>query len=29
MTNLDDILKNRDITLPKKGPYNPSYGFSQ
>ena len=29
MTNLDDILKNRDITLPKKGPYSPCYGFSQ
>ena len=28
MTNLDSILKSRDITLPKKGPYNQSYGFS-
>ena len=27
MTNLDSILKSRDITLPK-GPYSQSYGFS-
>ena len=28
MTNLDSILKSRDITLPAKGPYSQSYGFS-
>ena len=28
MTNLDSILKHRDITLPKKGPSSQSYGFS-
>ena len=28
LTNLDSILKNRDITLPKKCPYSQSYGFS-
>ena len=28
MTNLDSILKSGDITLPKKGPYSQSYGFS-
>ena len=28
MTNLDSVLKRRDITLPKKGPYSESYGFS-
>ena len=28
MTNLDNILKNRDISLPKKGPSSQSYGFS-
>ena len=28
MTNLDSILKSRDTTLPKKGPYSQSYGFS-
>ena len=28
MTNLDSILKNRDITLPKKSPSTHSYGFS-
>ena len=28
MTNLDSILKSRDITLPNKGPSNQSYGFS-
>ena len=27
MTNLDSILKSRDITLPKKGPSSQSYGF--
>ena len=27
MTNLDSILKSRDITLPKKGPYSQSYCF--
>ena len=27
MTNLDSILKSRDITLPNKGPYSQSYGF--
>ena len=28
MTNLDSILKSRDITLPTKDPYSQSYGFS-
>ena len=28
MTNLDNILKTRDITLPNKGPSNQGYGFS-
>ena len=28
MTNLDSILKSRDIALPKKGLSSPSYGFS-
>ena len=28
MTNLDSILKSRDITLPKKGPFSQCYGFS-
>ena len=28
MTNLDSILKSRDITLPKKGPSSQGYGFS-
>ena len=28
MTNLDSILKSRDITLPKKGPSCQGYGFS-
>ena len=28
MTNLDSILKNRDVTLPKKGPSSQGYGFS-
>ena len=28
MTNLDSILKGRDITLPTKVPSNQSYGFS-
>ena len=28
MTNLDSILKSRDITLPKKGLSSQSYGFS-
>ena len=28
MTNLDSILKSRDITLPKKGPSSKNYGFS-
>ena len=28
MTNLDSILKSRDITLLTKGPSNKSYGFS-
>ena len=28
MTNLDSILKSRDITLPTKGPYSQNYGFS-
>ena len=28
MTNLDSIVKSRDIALPKKGPSSQSYGFS-
>ena len=28
MTNLDSIIKSRDITLPKKCPSSPGYGFS-
>ena len=28
MTNLDSILKSRDITLPNKGPSSQTYGFS-
>ena len=28
MTNLDSILKSRDIPLPYKGPCSQSYGFS-
>ena len=28
MTNLNSILKSRDITFPKKGPCSQSYGFS-
>ena len=28
MTNLDSILKSRDITFAYKGPSNQSYGFS-
>ena len=28
MTNLNSILKSRDITLPTKVPYSQSYGFS-
>ena len=28
MTNLDSMLKSRDITLPKKGPSSQGYGFS-
>ena len=28
MTNLDSILKTRDITLANKGPSSQSYGFS-
>ena len=28
MTNLDSILKSRDVTLPTKGPSTQSYGFS-
>ena len=28
MTNLDSILKSRDITLPTKCPSSQSYGFS-
>ena len=28
MTNIDNILKSRDITLPDKGPSSQSYGFS-
>ena len=27
MTNLDSVLKSRDITLPYKGPYNQGYGL--
>ena len=27
MTNLDSILKSRDITLPTKGPSSQGYGF--
>ena len=27
MTNLDSVLKNRDITLPTKGPYSQGYSF--
>ena len=27
MTNLDSILKSRDISLPNKGPSSQSYGF--
>ena len=27
MTNLDSILKSRDIILPKNGPYSQTYGF--
>ena len=29
MTNLDSILKSKDITLPTKGPCSQSYGFSR
>ena len=28
MTNLDSLLKSRDITLPNKGLFSQSYGFS-
>ena len=28
MTNLDSVLKSRDITFPNKGPYSETYGFS-
>ena len=28
MTNLDSALKSRDISLPHKGSYSQSYGFS-
>ena len=28
MTDLDSVLKNRDITVPTKGPYSQSCGFS-
>ena len=28
MTNLDHVLKSREITLLKNGPYSQSYGFS-
>ena len=28
MTNVDHVLKSREITLLKKGPYSQSYGFS-
>ena len=27
MTNLDSVLKNRDITLPTKGPYSQGYSL--
>ena len=29
MTNVDSILKSRDITWPKKSPFSQSYGFFQ
>ena len=29
MTNLHNILKSRDNTVPKNGPYSQSYGFSR
>ena len=29
MTNLENILKSREITLPEKGPSSQSYGFSR
>ena len=28
VTNLDGVLKSRHITLPNKGPYSETYGFS-
>ena len=28
ITNLDSMLKSRDVTLPDKGLYSQSYGFS-
>ena len=28
MTNLDSVLKSKDIVLPKKGPYSQGYGLS-
>ena len=28
MTNLDSILKSKDTTFAKKGPYSQTYGFS-
>jgi len=28
MTNIDSILKSKDITLPTKGPYSQNYVFS-
>ena len=28
MTNLDSVLKSRDMLLADKGPYSQSYGFS-
>ena len=28
MTNLDSILKSRDITFANKGPFSQGYGFS-
>ena len=28
MIKIDSVLKNRDITLPTKGPYSQNYGFS-
>ena len=28
VTNLDSVLKSRDITFPNKGPYSETYGFS-